>query len=104
MGPRDGHWLCRRHVHHHVAEPLRNHGVTSPPRDHVFRTFSAADTVTGPRRPALRWLLDGDGGEVLPDHRPSTPCRGRATRLTPGERDRAFANLAPLDDDVVLTG
>lgn len=89
-----GHWLRRHHFHHHFAEPLRNHGVTMPLWDHVFGTFSPSDTVTVPRRLAMRWLLDADG-EVRPEHRSEYRVRGRVTELTADEAERAFANQPP---------
>ena len=91
-----GRWLRRHHFHHHFAEPLRNHGVTSPLWDHVFGTFSASDSVLVPRRLAMRWLLDAPDGEVRADFRDDYQVRGRSTVLADDERERAFANLAPL--------
>ncbi|MEL7209495.1 MAG: sterol desaturase family protein [Actinomycetota bacterium] len=93
-----GHWLRRHHFHHHFAEPLRNHGVTIPLWDHVFGTYSPSDTVTVPRRLAMRWLLD-EAGDVREGHRGEYRVRGRRTDLASDEADRAFANLPPVLDD-----
>ncbi len=62
-----GRWARRHHLHHHFADPRRNHGVSSPLWDHVFRTFTPVSRVTIPARSAtkLPWLLDGDA--VRPD-------------------------------------
>ncbi|MDP2309840.1 MAG: sterol desaturase family protein [Pseudomonadota bacterium] len=57
-----GRWARRHHLYHHFGDPRRNHGVSSPLWDFVFRTFTPVSTVTVPARSArkLPWLLDGD--------------------------------------------
>lgn len=90
-----GRWVRRHHFHHHFAEPLRNHGVTSPLWDHVFGTWSDPGQVVVPRRLAMRWLLDGDG-EVVATQRADYAVRGTRPLDEAAERRRAFANLAPL--------
>lgn len=57
-----GRWAWRHHLHHHFGDPRRNHGVTSPLWDLVFRTYTPVRTVIVPQRSAkkLPWLLDGE--------------------------------------------
>ncbi len=46
-GPRTryGRWAARNHLYHHFVRPNRNHGVTTPLWDHVFRTHDPVDRV-----------------------------------------------------------
>ncbi|MCA9539410.1 MAG: sterol desaturase family protein, partial [Myxococcales bacterium] len=60
-----GRWARRHHFYHHFADARRNHGVTTPLWDHVFRTFSRAETLRVPPRLAMDWLLD-DAGAIRP--------------------------------------
>ena len=59
-GPRGAYsrWAARHHLHHHFAHPGRNHGVTTPFWDWVFRTWDPAPRVRVPARQAekLPWL------------------------------------------------
>jgi sterol desaturase/sphingolipid hydroxylase (fatty acid hydroxylase superfamily) len=57
-----GRWAWRHHLHHHFGDPRRNHGVSSPLWDVVFRTYTPVSQVIVPPRSAkkLPWLLDGD--------------------------------------------
>ena len=89
-----GRWTRRSHFHHHFGAPLRNHGVTTPLWDIVFRTYDAPATVTVPRRLAMVWLLDATG-EVRPEHRATYAVRGTRTTIGPEELTRALANRAP---------
>ncbi len=77
-GPRSayGHWARRHHLHHHFADPRKNHGVSTPLWDVVFGTFVSVEIVRVPARQAakLPWLLhDGhiaaglEGTYQLPD-------------------------------------
>lgn len=79
-----GRWARRHHLHHHFADPRRNHGVSSPLWDHVFRTFTPVTTVTVPARSAakLPWLFDAGrvrdafaGTYVLAPRREAGPDR-----------------------------
>lgn len=95
-----GRWMRRSHLAHHFGSPLRNHGVTSPLWDLVFRTARAPGVVTVPRRMAPRWLLD-ERGDVRPQFAADYRVKGRLA-ATPAdvERDRAdaFANRIPVAD------
>ncbi|MFW6051126.1 MAG: sterol desaturase family protein [Myxococcota bacterium] len=65
-----GRWLRRHHLHHHFGHPRRNHGVTTPLWDHVFRTHDRAAEIRVPRRnlPELPWLteINPPGGGQTP--------------------------------------
>lgn len=65
-GPRTayGRWLRRHHFHHHFHNPKRNHGVSSPLWDHVFRTYEAPTVVRIPSRHAMDWLVEPDTERV----------------------------------------
>ncbi len=100
--PRTGYglWMRKHHFHHHFRAPLRNHGVTSPVWDFVFRTLDVPDVVAVPRRfaaGAVRWLVD-DHGALRAEYEGHFVLAGRAG---PGsaqpERDTeaAFTNVAP---------
>lgn len=62
-----GRWARLHHFHHHFCDPRRNHGVTSPFWDLVFRTHVPVDHVVVPRKQAERlpWLLED--GAIRPD-------------------------------------
>jgi sterol desaturase/sphingolipid hydroxylase (fatty acid hydroxylase superfamily) len=90
-----GRWTRRSHFHHHFGAPLRNHGVTTPLWDMVFRTYDPVTEVTVPRRLAMVWLLD-ESGEVRPQHRDTYVVRGTRTTIGPEEMARALANQAPV--------
>ncbi len=91
-------WLRRHHFHHHFGHPMRNHGVTVPWWDMVFRT---EDRLTGPvavpRRMAMVWLTD-EAGTVRPEHAGEYVVVGTreasADQLAADKRD-AHQNLAP---------
>ncbi|MCB9685005.1 MAG: sterol desaturase family protein [Alphaproteobacteria bacterium] len=73
-----GRWARLHHFHHHFADPRRNHGVTSPVWDIVFRTHTPVQRVTVPRRQAdrLPWLLvDGAVPESLREDWVVPPAR-----------------------------
>jgi sterol desaturase/sphingolipid hydroxylase (fatty acid hydroxylase superfamily) len=46
-GPRTryGRWAAKNHLYHHFMRPNRNHGVTTPLWDMVFRTHDKIDVV-----------------------------------------------------------
>ncbi|MEQ1508521.1 MAG: sterol desaturase family protein, partial [Myxococcota bacterium] len=54
-----GRWARRHHLHHHFADPARNHGVSTPIWDWVFGTWVPVDEVVVPPRQAakLPWLV-----------------------------------------------
>jgi sterol desaturase/sphingolipid hydroxylase (fatty acid hydroxylase superfamily) len=60
-----GAWARKHHLAHHFASSRKNHGVTTPLWDWVFRTLERPDVVVVPRRQvhAFAWLLD-DAGAV----------------------------------------
>jgi sterol desaturase/sphingolipid hydroxylase (fatty acid hydroxylase superfamily) len=94
-----GRWMRRHHLRHHFGAPARNHGVTTPLWDRLFRTTDVdAEIVTVPRRMAPVWLLD-EHGEVRSEY--ATDYRAKGRRVADDrdiERDRidAFANRAPV--------
>lgn len=57
-------WARRHHFHHHFASPKRNHGVTSPLWDLIFRTYDRPGVVKVPAKHAMTWLVDPATGEV----------------------------------------
>lgn len=70
-------WVRKNHFSHHFEDARRNHGVTSPIWDLVFRTHTDFGVVRVPRKHAMRWLLDEDG-EVRPEFAADYALRGRA--------------------------
>lgn len=56
-----GRWACRHHLLHHHMDPRRNHGVTTPIWDHVFRTWTPSEQVLIVQAKAPSWLLDEEG-------------------------------------------
>lgn len=90
-----GRWARRAHFHHHFHAPLRNHGVTTPLWDLVFRSYDRPDAIVVPRRLAMVWLLDGSGA-VRPEHRETYAVRGVRTEIGPEEVEWALGNRAPV--------
>lgn len=89
----------RHHFHHHFGAPMRNHGVSMPLWDVVFRTREQPDRVRVPRRLALPWLVDADG-ELRPEFAGDyvlVGARDSTDRLAQLDRVRAFASVAPED-------
>lgn len=93
-----GRWMRRHHLRHHFGSPMRNHAVTTPLWDTVFRTTESAEVVTVPRRMAPVWLLDANG-EVKPEYAADYVAKGRkvadADDVARDYTD-AFANRAPV--------
>lgn len=92
-----GRWMRRNHLHHHAAQPLGNHGVTTGVWDRALGTYDEPGVVTVPRRLAPDWLVDDDG-EVVTEHALDYRLRGTRTisaRQAEKDWDRAFANLTP---------
>jgi len=90
-------WLRKSHFHHHFGHPMRNHGVTVPLWDKVFRTEDRPEVIRVPRRMALPWLVD-ESGEVLPEYAEDYVLVGTATlddRVRALDKARAYANLEP---------
>lgn len=76
---------------------MRNHGVTSPLWDMVFRTHEKVDVVKVPRRHVPPWLLDSNG-KVRAECRETyvVPEAGaNEERNAQLDRARVFANLVP---------
>ncbi len=74
-GPRGpyGRWAARYHLSHHFNRPNRNHGVTTPFWDVVFRTHEPVRRVRVPRRslatvPWLAAALDAGTPDFLSDY------------------------------------
>ena len=62
-----GRWARRHHLHHHFASPKKNHGVTSPLWDWVFRTYAAPrPQLKIPPKQVMAWLLDEEGAVKPP--------------------------------------
>ena len=59
-----GRWARRHHFFHHFSDPSKNHGVTSPIWDFVFRTYASPKIITVPEKLKMRWLTD-ETGEVF---------------------------------------
>ena len=95
-----GLWMRKHHFHHHFRAPLRNHGVTSPVWDFVFRTLEVPDVVSIPQRfaaSAVGWLVD-EHGSLRPEYAGHFRLVGRipiAAEQSQCDRDAAFANLPP---------
>jgi len=53
-----GRWATKNHLYHHFMRPNRNHGVTTPIWDYIFRTHDAVDRVSIRARDAetVPWL------------------------------------------------
>jgi hypothetical protein len=76
-----GRWLRRHHFRHHFHDPAGNHGVTVHLLDRVAGTQLPDDgPVRVPERLAMRWLLDPDGGRVLPEYAADYTLVRRASR------------------------
>lgn len=92
-------FVRRHHFHHHFGHPMANHGVTSPIWDIVFGTYERVDgPLAVPRRLAMVWLTDADG-EVRPEYADDFRLVGSletTAEQAAVDRQRAFANLAPL--------
>lgn len=102
-GPRGPYsrFVRRHHLHHHFAAPKKNHGVTSPLWDLVFRTFERPERVRVPARHAMTWLLD-QSGEVRPELAADYELRRRrggtarsARSEVEADREAAFDNRPP---------
>lgn len=76
-------WARKHHFAHHFNCPKKNHGVTSPIWDIVFRTYERPDVVRVPRKMAMRWLFDETGAlrpELAADYdvrEAHAPARGQ---------------------------
>jgi sterol desaturase/sphingolipid hydroxylase (fatty acid hydroxylase superfamily) len=70
-GPRGtyGRWAARHHLSHHFNRPNRNHGVTTPLWDVVFRTYEPVRRVRVPRRSlaSVPWLAAAVAGGAARD-------------------------------------
>lgn len=59
-------WVRRNHFSHHFQNPRKNHGVTTPFFDYIFRTHVEPGVVVVPERYAMQWLCDPSTGEIWP--------------------------------------
>ena len=57
-------WVRRNHFSHHFKNPRKNHGVTTPFFDYIFRTHVSPAKVFVPERYAMQWLCDPATGDV----------------------------------------
>jgi hypothetical protein len=57
-------WARRHHLYHHFGSARKNHGVTSPLWDLVFRTYDEPGVIRVPARHAPPWLIDPTTGDV----------------------------------------
>jgi hypothetical protein len=57
-------WVRRNHFSHHFQNPRKNHGVTTPFFDYIFRTHVEPGKVIVPERFAMQWLCNPETGEV----------------------------------------
>ncbi|MCU1499924.1 MAG: Fatty acid hydroxylase-like protein [Acidimicrobiales bacterium] len=92
-------WLRKHHFHHHFGHPMKNHGVSWPLWDIVFRTIERPVHVRVPRRLAPVWMVDAEG-DLLPDFADDYVLVGDRSsdeRLAALDRARAFASVAPAD-------
>lgn len=108
--PRNGYsrWTRKHHLHHHFSSPFKNHGVTTPIWDIVFRTYEKPGQIRVPRRHAMLWLCDAEGN-VKPEYEKDYVLVGRMpkskkrkTHVNSAEVDRgdltaAFAGMAPTE-------
>ena len=76
-----GRWACRHHLFHHHKSPWKNHGVTVPIWDWVFRTYVPVEHIKVPSKNVMPWLID-EAGEVLDAYR-ETYSVGRR-KVAPG--------------------
>lgn len=55
-----GRWATKNHLYHHFVKPNRNHGVTTPIWDYVFRTHEDIERITIRERDvaSVPWLAE----------------------------------------------
>lgn len=72
-----GRWARRHHLAHHLEDPSKNHGVTSPLWDWVFGTLVRSDVVEIPIAHLARfpWLVSED----VPGEAPQIASRWAST-------------------------
>ena len=56
-----GRWARKHHFYHHFHNVNRNHGVTTPLWDIIFRTHETSEKIRVPRKLVLPWMLDESG-------------------------------------------
>lgn len=91
-----GRFLRRHHMTHHFLAPTKNHGVSFPVWDLVFRTYRPAPAVVVlPARHAPLWVRDGRGG-VRPEFAADYALRGGdgGPAQKAADRAAAYSNLA----------
>lgn len=60
--------LRLHHFAHHFRYPNRNHGVTTPLWDLLFRTYVQPQLpLPVPRKHAMEWLVDPESGAIRPE-------------------------------------
>lgn len=85
-------WVRRNHFSHHFQNPRKNHGVTTPFFDYIFRTHVAPGKVIVPERYAMVWLCDPATGEVW-EHLQNDYAIKRASKP-------ALKKQTDIDDDL----
>ncbi len=70
-------WARRHHFHHHFHDPSKNHGVTSPLWDVVFKTYARPGVIRVPEKLQMRWLCDAQTGDVHAHLQPQYQLRKR---------------------------
>ena len=63
-----GRFVRRHHFHHHFVDGRKNHGVTTPIWDLVFRTYERPTLIRVPEKLCMAWLLDPLTGTVRSEH------------------------------------
>lgn len=98
-------WTRRNHFYHHFSSPFKDHGVTTPIWDIVFRTHVRPGQIRVPRRHAMDWLCD-ENGEVKSEYQEDYVLVGRmpkakhsrprlASQVPRADLEAAYAGLAP---------
>ncbi len=90
---RYGRWLRKHHLGHHYESPRKNHGVTSPAWDIVFRTETKPERVRVMRKTAPAWLTD-ENGAVRPEYAADYEIRGGANGARTGATASSHAPAA----------
>lgn len=65
IAPPRGRWsraVRLHHLHHHFGDPRSNHGVTTTLWDRAFGTYVPVARVAVPRKRALPWMINKNGG------------------------------------------
>lgn len=72
-----GRWARKHHFYHHFGNPNKNHGVTSPLWDLVFRTYERPGQIVVPRSLVVPWMLDPETSDIRGDLAQDYRLRGK---------------------------